>query len=106
MIDSVILNLITNAIKFSPSKSTIKVSIYEKDSFAEFLVEDNGTGIPEEIQNSLFRFESKISSRGTGGEKGSGLGLLICKEFVEKNNGSIRFESEIGKGNQPSQDFR
>jgi signal transduction histidine kinase len=100
MIDSVVLNLITNAIKFSPSNSVIKISVYKEGSFAEILVADNGVGISEETQKLLFKFDKKIISRGTGGEKGSGLGLLICKEFVEKNKGTIRFESEVGKGSK------
>jgi signal transduction histidine kinase len=100
MVDSIIVNLITNAIKFSSPDSIVTISAREKDSLAEILIEDSGTGIPEDIQASLFKIDETKSLPGTDGEKGTGLGLLICKEFVEINNGNIWFESEVGVGSK------
>jgi signal transduction histidine kinase/Flp pilus assembly protein TadD len=100
MTDSIIINLISNAIKFSNSNSLVTLSVKENDSQAVILIEDNGIGIPDNIKESLFKFDSSVSSRGTEGEKGTGLGLLICKEFVEMNKGKIWFESEVDAGSK------
>ena len=88
------------AIKFSNTNSTVVISVEKNDSQAVILVDDNGIGIPDSIKESLFKFESGVSSRGTKGEKGTGLGLLICKEFVEINKGKIWYESEVGAGSK------
>lgn len=99
MIESVVRNLISNAIKFTPVGRSIEVTCRNlNDDFAEFSVRDQGVGIPREIQQKLFQLETQISTRGTEQEKGTGLGLVLCKDFIEKNGGTISFESEVGKG--------
>ncbi len=98
MIEASIRNIITNAIKFTKSGGTIKAGCRANDKNAEIYVKDNGVGISKEDQNRLFKIEQLYSSEGTNNEKGTGFGLLLCKEFVEKNGGTIKFESEKDKG--------
>ncbi|MCP4158354.1 MAG: hybrid sensor histidine kinase/response regulator [bacterium] len=100
MINTVIRNLLSNAIKFTPSGGTVNVTCVEKEDLLEVTVSDSGVGIPEETLNSLFKIDSHITSKGTDGEKGTGLGLILCKEFVQQNKGSIRVESTPGKGSR------
>jgi len=98
MIISILQNLMSNAIKFSYEGGTVDVSSKISGSFIEVCVTDQGVGIPEERIKSLFRPEASSSTIGTNHEKGSGLGLLLCKDFVEKHGGTLRVESEPGKG--------
>ena len=98
MISTVIRNLVSNAIKFTYEGGEIEVSILDKEFYIETSVKDNGTGISQDNIKKLFNIESPISANGTAGEKGTGLGLLLCKEFVEKHRGKIWVESELGKG--------
>ena len=98
MIKTVLRNLISNAIKFTNSNGKINVYGLQNDKFIEIAVSDNGVGMNEETQNELFRLETNETSKGTANEKGSGLGLILCKEFVEKHGGKIWVKSELGKG--------
>lgn len=98
MVDLILRNLINNAIKFTPKGGEILVSSKVVNNFLEIRVSDNGMGMSESIKNSIFKINSKITTKGTNNEEGSGLGLILCKEFVEKNNGKIWVESELGKG--------
>lgn len=98
MIEMVIRNLITNAIKFTPKKGKIFISITEKNNALQIEIHDNGVGIPPGDLSKLFRIDSNFSRKGTDGEAGTGLGLIICKEFIEKNNGRIWVESKPGQG--------
>jgi PAS domain S-box-containing protein len=98
MLYSVLRNLIHNAIKFSQTKGKVKVSARFEDDTLYVSVHDNGTGMPEEIRENLFRMEKDVSRTGTIGEKGSGLGLILCKEFVEKHGGTIWVEKTSEKG--------
>lgn len=98
MINLVFRNLILNAIKFSEKGSTVEVRAQERGEFIEVSIQDNGVGIRPDIQKLLFDKTSGYSTRGTANEKGTGLGLILCKEFVEKNGGQIWLESEEGKG--------
>lgn len=101
MITTVIRNLISNAIKYTKSNGQITISGKEKDSFVEVCVEDNGVGMSKEICENLFKIDVKhFSTEGTGGEKGTGLGLILCKEFIDKHLGEMLVESEIGKGSK------
>ncbi|NOX46306.1 MAG: sensor histidine kinase [Chlorobi bacterium] len=100
MISTVLLNLLSNAIKFTPRKGKINISFINKKSSHVFVVSDNGVGISEKDRKNLFRIDKKIQNKGTEKEPGTGLGLLLCKEFVEKNNGHIWVESELGKGSK------
>lgn len=98
MIDIVIRNLVENAVKFSEAGNTVTIAAEKKDSIIVITVKDNGKGIPEEAQAKIFDKFSSYTTFGTASEKGSGLGLLLCKELVEKNNGTIWFESKAGIG--------
>ena len=98
MIGSVLRNLISNAIKFTNPEGTISVSAEVKDREIEISVADNGIGMDEETQSNVFKMVSKKSRPGTADEEGTGLGLILTKEFVEKNNGEIKVKSETGKG--------
>jgi signal transduction histidine kinase len=91
-------NLIANAIKFTNRDGYIKIYNFRKKDRILTVVSDNGTGIESNVLSKLFRIDEQISTVGTEGESGSGLGLILCKEFIEKNNGSIWCESEAGKG--------
>ncbi len=99
MLDTVIRNLVNNAIKFTPKNGKITISSKNLDnSRIQIKVSDTGVGIPKDKINKLFRIESSFSTYGTDNEKGTGLGLILCKEFIEKNNGIISVESTEGKG--------
>ncbi len=95
---TIITNLFSNAIKFTPEKGHISISALRKNNFIEISVSDNGVGISKDNIPKLFQIEKNVSTMGTNKEKGTGLGLLLCKEFVEKNEGKIWLESELGKG--------
>ena len=100
MLRSVVQNLIINAIKFTPIEGRIIVSSIEKDGFVEASVQDTGIGIQSEKSSELFNFNTLFTTDGTAGEKGTGLGLPLCKEFIERNDGKIWVESELGKGSK------
>ncbi len=101
LISQVVTNLLSNAVKFTPSGKTITVTIdLFKDNMVEIVVADEGVGIEEEFHDKLFKIESKFTKTGTAGEKGSGFGLALVKEIVEKHSGNIWFYSEINKGSE------
>lgn len=100
ILDSVFSNLLSNAIKFSSRNSKILLSSKKINNAIEVCVEDNGTGMDENRVKELFNMEITTSSKGTEGEIGTGLGLVLCRELIEKINGSIRVESELGKGSK------
>lgn len=97
-INLVIRNLITNAIKFTNDRGTVRIAAREKDSEWLVTVKDNGIGMNNDVLKMLFDKTSPYTTRGTANEKGTGLGLILCKEFVEKNGGRIWVESEEGSG--------
>jgi signal transduction histidine kinase len=98
MINTVIRNLVNNAIKFTSPRGIVKVETKQNNGHIQVLVKDNGTGISEENLHKLFRIDIKYKTAGTSGEKGTGLGLILCKEFVEKNGGEMIVESTLNKG--------
>jgi signal transduction histidine kinase/ligand-binding sensor domain-containing protein len=98
MINTVLRNLINNAVKFSGEGNSIEIKTKTENSHIKVLIKDQGIGISEENLKKLFRIDVKFKSSGTSGEKGTGLGLILCKEFVEKNHGQIKVESVLGKG--------
>jgi signal transduction histidine kinase len=98
MIETVIRNLISNAIKFTPENGTIGIEAKNTGNEVLVSVKDSGIGLSEADLANLFRIDSKVKRKGTNNEDGSGLGLVLCKEFVDKNNGSIWVESTPGKG--------
>jgi two-component system sensor histidine kinase/response regulator len=95
---TVLRNLISNALKFTQDGGSIKVSAKKSEDYIEISVTDSGVGMSRESVKKLFRKNLIQSTRGTSGEKGTGLGLLLCKDFVEGNNGKIWVESEEGRG--------
>lgn len=98
MINTVIRNLINNALKFTHPGGSVWITAKKINGKAEIAVHDTGVGIPKETLNKLFRIDLKHTTIGTDEEKGTGLGLNLCKEFVESNNGKIQVESTPGKG--------
>ncbi|MCP4104286.1 MAG: hybrid sensor histidine kinase/response regulator [Desulfobacteraceae bacterium] len=103
MITTVIRNLIANALKFTPESGEIRINAVLKEDDKETVevsVADNGVGIAKENMDKLFRSNEFFTTYGTKNEKGSGLGLMLCKEFVKKNRGKIWVESEQGKGSE------
>ncbi|EKD30748.1 MAG: hypothetical protein ACD_77C00477G0016 [uncultured bacterium] len=105
MIKTVLRNLVGNAIKFSNPGSDVDVNVAEKDDFITISVVDSGGGISKENQEKLFKADTHFTSFGTDNEEGSGLGLLLCKEFVVRNGGKMWFESTEGKGSTFSFDI-
>ncbi len=98
MIDTVIRNLVSNALKFTPSEGMITVSATQNESSVDMVVSDTGTGIPKKEIPQLFQLDVKYSHTGTAGEEGTGLGLILCKDLLEKNKGEIWVASELGQG--------
>jgi len=100
MLQIILNNLLSNAIKFTPEKGNISISAKIIDNLAEILIADSGIGMDEERISHLFRIDINVSRPGTNGEPSTGLGLCLCKEFVEKQGGEIWVESEVGKGSK------
>jgi signal transduction histidine kinase len=98
MIHSILINLTGNAIKFTNRGGFVRLACEEKDDHFHFTVTDNGIGISKQNIEKLLQPEIIFSSNGTAKEKGTGLGLLLCKEFIEKHSGKIWIESEEGRG--------
>jgi len=98
MLKTILQNLISNAIKFTHKFGKIDLSAIETSDQVEITVADTGVGMDEETQSKLFRLDVNLTTTGTAEEQGTGLGLIICKEFVEKHNGKIWVESKVNKG--------
>ena len=98
MVSTIMLNLISNAVKFTPHNGHVKIQAYPKNGHVEVEVSDSGVGISAKNIDKLFKPGEKFQTTGTDKEKGTGLGLILCKEFIEKNNGKIWVKSEEGKG--------
>ena len=98
LVRTVLTNLVNNALKFTHSQGRVLVSAWKEDEHITVSVQDNGVGIPKETLPKLFREEESVTTWGTNREKGTGLGLLVCKELVELHNGKIWVESEEGQG--------
>lgn len=98
MITTVVRNLVSNAIKFTPEGGEIKIFTEENDQEVIVSVQDSGIGIAKEDIAKLFRIDVHHTTIGTSDEKGTGLGLILCKEFIDKHNGRIWVESEPGRG--------
>jgi signal transduction histidine kinase len=100
MIKTIMRNLVSNAVKFTKNDGTINISTRETESRVTISVADDGIGISQDNLLKLFKNTEVITTTGTANEKGTGLGLLLCKEFVEKHNGKIWVESEPGNGSK------
>ncbi len=98
MISSVLQNLVTNAIKFTERGGSVTVKAYTESNNLKFAVLDTGIGMNEDQLNQLFKLDKNLSSKGTDDEVGTGLGLIICKEFIESHQGKIWVESVYRKG--------
>jgi signal transduction histidine kinase len=98
MLHVIFRNLLSNAVKFTRKGGVVNVVTEHSNSFLHIIVKDNGVGISPEKLETIFNLGATYSSNGTAMEKGNGLGLLLCKEFVEKNKGNIHVESQPGKG--------
>lgn len=98
MFRSILQNLVTNAIKYTPQGGLVKVTAKRIDKMVELCITDSGIGMEAEIMENLFLNSNSASVSGTNNEKGSGLGLILVKDFVTQHGGTIRAESEIGKG--------
>jgi two-component system, sensor histidine kinase and response regulator len=100
MVLTVVRNLLSNAIKFTNEGGKIEIHGKSGNNHVEISVEDTGVGISPEDLEKIFRIDIKHSTSGTANERGSGLGLVLCKEFIEKNFGLLKASSEIGKGSR------
>lgn len=98
MLATIFRNLISNAIKFSNSGGTVNVTCKEKGDQLEIQIEDNGCGMDQDILDNLFFMDKKCQTIGTAGEKGTGLGLILCKDLLEKNHGQIHVKSKKDHG--------
>jgi signal transduction histidine kinase len=98
LLTTIIRNLLTNAIKFTNTNGTIHIKLSDNNDFYEIQICDNGIGISQENINKLFRIEIDTRQIGDSTEKGTGLGLILCKELVEKNGGTIKVESILNEG--------
>ena len=98
MVETVIRNIAGNAVKFTPEHGKVIISAESTNGFTIISVSDSGIGMPQETINKLFRIDITQTEPGTSGEKGTGLGLLLCKELTERNNGELTVMSRPGKG--------
>lgn len=97
-ITTVVRNLLSNAIKFTPTDGNIEVIVESKGDYWEIVVKDNGIGVSEDDIKKLFLIDSNPTTIGTSKEEGTGLGLILCKEFIERNGGEIWVESKVEQG--------
>jgi len=100
MVRTILRNLISNATKFTKPGGKISISAFEKGNFIEIEVEDNGVGIPEDVQDKLLKTNELFSTKGTNNEQGTGLGLILCKEYAELLGGELRIWSEPETGSR------
>lgn len=105
LLHSLFHNLIANSIKFTEVGGEININSFDENDKIKFVIEDNGIGIMPENLEKIFKFDSSLTTIGTNNEKGSGLGLVLCKEIVQAHKGNINLESEVGKGTRISFDL-
>ena len=98
ILQTILRNLVSNAIKFTKSGGSVSILTKETDSSIEIAVKDTGIGMSNKIMETIFQIDSNYSTKGTENEEGSGLGLILCKEMIELHKGTIKVESEEGKG--------
>ncbi len=98
MLRSILQNLVTNSIKYSLQGGLVKVTAQQIDSLAEVCIVDSGMGMDDDTRENLFTRSNGTSVSGTNNEMGSGLGLLLVKDFVSQLGGKLRVESELKKG--------
>jgi signal transduction histidine kinase len=100
MISTILRNLVSNAIKYTPNNGEIRLTAIKSENQVMFSVSDTGIGIEKENINKLFRIDINYTTQGTADESGTGLGLILCKEFIDRHNGTIKVESENEKGSR------
>lgn len=100
LLRTIIRNMVSNSIKFTNPGGYISIHSNKKNGHIQVTIEDNGIGMNEQLISQLFKLESKYSSLGTSNERGTGLGLILCKEFIEMHKGMILVESTVGKGSK------
>lgn len=98
MLNSILMNLLTNSIKFTKQGGSVEILTLKRGNFAEVTIRDNGIGMSDETIANLFRIEISKSFPGTEGETGTGLGLVLTKKFVEQNGGTLKVQSRFGEG--------
>ena len=98
MLQTVLRNLISNAIKFTPKNGWVEIRTNERSQIVECCIIDSGLGMTKEEADKLFKLQYRNSSTGTEGETGTGLGLVLCHEFIKKHKGTLTVQSEPGKG--------
>jgi signal transduction histidine kinase len=98
MAKSIFRNLIANSIKFTPKGGSIFINLQKNRDMAQVIIRDTGIGIPENILSKVFSIDGSIQRKGTEGEPTTGLGLILCREFMQRHNGEIDIHSETGKG--------
>jgi len=97
-ITQILSNLLSNAVKFTPEGGTVTISAETGEHAVTVSIRDTGVGVPADRLKTLFVLDKGATTKGTKGEKGSGLGLILCRDMVEKNGGKIWAESEEGVG--------
>ncbi len=100
MLNTIIRNLVSNAIKFTPRGGNINIFVSTGNGVVETSVVDSGVGIPPDAVGKLFKIDEKVKTKGTEDEPGTGLGLILCQEFIEKHQGRIEASSELNKGSK------
>ena len=95
-----IRNIVNNAIKFTHKGGSITIDYQKTEDSISIHIIDSGVGMSAEVIDNLFKLDKGISTEGTNNEKGTGLGLILCKEFIERNGGTILVKSEINKGSE------
>ena len=100
MLNTIIRNLLTNALKFTNKGGKVDITAVEQNGLSEITISDSGVGMNEAVKQNLFRLDTTHSTFGTENEAGTGLGLILCKEFIEKHGGTIKVESVLGAGSK------
>lgn len=105
MLETILRNLVSNAVKYTPKGGLIIIETEKVQNTVRLIISDTGQGIQPDIIDSLFKFETSKSTKGTEGEVGSGFGLVLCKELINNNNGGIKIESKLGQGTRVIVEF-
>jgi PAS domain S-box-containing protein len=100
MLNTIIRNLLTNSLKFTNKNGKIEISCAHQNNDLQIFISDTGVGMSDKVKANLFRLDVSQTTFGTENEAGTGLGLILCKEFIEKHGGTISVESEVGKGSK------